>query len=203
VGGADQEVGLEGRIIVIADQRHRAVRPAENGLGRGTKRRFAKLHSDFRHRAPSHATRPQRVGAVEGQGKIVGDQHRAHQRKASAQRRNIAYDAVAKRPVQGDFGAFVDLGAPDSSALMHGRIVLQKSCTRPNATETKILIFANQTAAEILALKPASQSGLNIGTGGPSSVSTNTTPTGWPTRSASKSQSTMLVSMVGPSASVT
>ena len=45
--------------------------------------------------------------------------------------------------------------------------------------------------------------GLNIGTGGPFSVSLNTTLTGWPTRSASKSQSTMLVIMVGPSASVT
>src|ERR1700682_4230818 len=33
--------------------------------------------------------------------------------------------------------------------------------------------------------------GLNIGTGGPFSVSLNTTLTGWPTRSASKSQSTM------------
>ena len=45
--------------------------------------------------------------------------------------------------------------------------------------------------------------GWNIGTGGPPSVSLNTSRTFWPTASASKSQSTMLVRMVGPSASVT
>ena len=45
--------------------------------------------------------------------------------------------------------------------------------------------------------------GLNIATGGPLSLSWNTTVTGWPMRTASASQPTILVSMVGPSASVT
>src|SRR5260221_13300575 len=45
--------------------------------------------------------------------------------------------------------------------------------------------------------------GLNIGTGGPLSVSWNTTVTGRPIRPVSASHATMLVRMVGPSASVT
>ena len=45
--------------------------------------------------------------------------------------------------------------------------------------------------------------GVNMGTGGPPSVGVHTTRTGWPMRCASKSQSTRLVIMVGPSSSVT
>ena len=45
--------------------------------------------------------------------------------------------------------------------------------------------------------------GENIGTGGPSSVALKFTRTAWPMRIASRSQSTMFVIIVGPSASVT
>jgi hypothetical protein len=45
--------------------------------------------------------------------------------------------------------------------------------------------------------------GVNMGTDGPPSLGVHTTRTGWPLRSASKSQSTRLVIMVGPSSSVT
>jgi branched-subunit amino acid ABC-type transport system permease component len=50
---------------------------------------------------------------------------------------------------------------------------------------------------------PPCQAGVNIGTGGPSSVGLNTTRTACPMRIASRSQSTRFVIMVGPSASVT
>ena len=51
---------------------------------------------------------------------------------------------------------------------------------------------------------PRRYAGENIGTGGPpSSVDLKFTRTAWPIRRASRSQSTMLVIIVGPSASVT
>ena len=49
----------------------------------------------------------------------------------------------------------------------------------------------------------AGQAGVNIGSGGPPSVGLNTTFTGCSNFSLSRSQSTMLVTMRGPSASVT
>ena len=47
------------------------------------------------------------------------------------------------------------------------------------------------------------QPGVNIGIGGPPSLGTNFSFTSWPIFNAARSQSTMLVIIVGPSASVT
>jgi hypothetical protein len=183
-------------------------------LRRRVERRLAEFDANLGCGPPGDAAAAYGVGGIERQAKSIRDRAGAHQGEARAERRNIANDAVAKRPVHRYFGALVNLGAPDSSALMHTASMRFKCCAKSKVNSAKSLICANQAFAEryreyVIAVpnhiprQLSPQSGLNSGTGGPFSVSANTRRTLCPMRSASKSQSTTLVSMVGPSAKVT
>ena len=83
------------------------------------KRRLAEFDADFGRGPPGDTATAQGVGGIERQRKSIRDRARAHHGEPRAERRDIANDAVAKRPVHRYFGALVNVGAPDSSALMH------------------------------------------------------------------------------------